>query len=261
MIAAHATTARRRARSRGGFTLLELILAMGIAAMISLSIYLTFSSAYRARSTILRASGPAHEAAIALDLIEADLANVLPPADTSATTDSSGTTSGSGTTTALFGPMVGEQSGGGTGATDELSFFAIGRDPTRVVDNKIQTPTDVFAEGVRQVAFGVAPGPDGRPALMRRVIRNVLASSAATPEEEPLAGGVQSLIFEYYDGSDWTDTWNSDDQGYLLPLAVRVTLTIAIDDPRNPGQTYQMTRLIPISCASATALANRGTTS
>lgn len=59
-----------------------------------------------------------------------------------------------------------------------------------------------------------------------------------------------SIQFQYHDGYDWTDTWDSATSG--LPIAVKITLTIADATDEsfdaielNSDNTFEMTVRIP----------------
>lgn len=234
-------TGRPHARPscRGGFTLLELIIAMAIAATIALVLYSTLTTAYKARGSALNQTTSMREAAIALDLIEADIENAIVPRPEP--TPPAGR---------MGGPMYGE--------ADSLEFYTLGRDVQTTTGTAAAT-SDVFADGVRQILFSISTD-NGTNVLNRGVQRNVLATTTAEFEDEPLAGDVTALAFKYYDGTQWLETWHSEDEGDLLPLAIEVSIDITTKDPRTGGgdKVYHMTRVVPIACADATALAERG---
>ena len=75
---------------------------------------------------------------------------------------------------------------------------------------------------VRRVRFFVDEDDSGVPGLMRGLTNNLLASS--TPEEnvQVLCRSVGSFQVRYYDGGEWTDSWDSTDRGDVLPKAVRL---------------------------------------
>lgn len=51
---------------------------------------------------------------------------------------------------------------------------------------------------------------------------------------EPLAPEVQSIEFEYFDGQQWVDEWDSDAMGGL-PVAIRLALALAPDETSKRG--------------------------
>ena len=84
--------------------------------------------------------------------------------------------------------------------------------------------------------------------LTRSLVRNLLPTSAVTPEDERLVPDVSNLAFEFFDGSTWADAWDSTQNEDLLPLAVRVTLAIRSVDSAGVARDYTMSRTIPIAC-------------
>jgi type II secretion system protein J len=215
----------RRGRAAGGFSLLELVLAMGVTAMLALALYTAMHVALRARKSAQAAVEPTRAGAVAADIIGRDLDNVPPP------------------TGILAGPFVGTHAtaptaGGGDG--DDLQFYTLGKD-----EPADDTPLD---EGVRKVELTISTDYDP-PALVRRVTRNLLASTEPLVNEEVLCRNVRSFSLTYYDGYAWQDSWDSTGDN-VLPLAVAMTLQIndpAATDPLSaPPRT--VTRVFPIAC-------------
>lgn len=63
--------------------------------------------------------------------------------------------------------------------------------------------------------------------LVRAVTRNLLPTLDGEVDEQYLMSGLDNIAFEYYDGSYWTDTWDSTTSTNPLPAAIRVTLEFA----------------------------------
>jgi len=75
--------------------------------------------------------------------------------------------------------------------------------------------------------------------------------------EQMLSDQVVAIQFQYHDGYDWTDTWDTSTAG--LPIAVKITLTIAdaADESydtveMNSDNTFEMTVRIPTAEAVST---------
>ena len=93
--------------------------------------------------------------------------------------------------------------------------------------------------------------------LARRVQTRAVASTSASSGisdtqsgEQLLSDQVVAIQFQYHDGYDWTDTWDSATSG--LPIAVKITLTIADATDEsfdaielNSDNTFEMTVRIP----------------
>lgn len=220
------SVSRRHAR-RHGFTLIELILSMGIVAMISASLYAAMRTAFKARASAEAQVVGMRPAAVILDLIQADFDSIVPPGPTSAAT-------------VLSSGFVGYSLGSAAEAADSVTFFALGRggqlNPTSV---------DPLADGIRQVEF-VLQTTGGKRALVRRVRRNILATTTAEPVDEVLARNVKSFAVRYFDGSHWTTGWDSLSLNNALPTAVNIEVVLNEPTLRDPTKPYRMTRLIPI---------------
>jgi len=63
--------------------------------------------------------------------------------------------------------------------------------------------------------------------LVRSVTRNLLCTSVPDVDDQYLLGGIQSLQLSCYDGSQWYDTWDTTDGNTNLPVAVRVRIRLA----------------------------------
>jgi type II secretion system protein J len=70
--------AARTAR-RGGFTLLELLVAMAMVAILAVSLYASIQITFRAQKRAEAAVAPARTAQLALEMIGADLTNAMSP--------------------------------------------------------------------------------------------------------------------------------------------------------------------------------------
>lgn len=100
----------------------------------------------------------------------------------------------------------------------------------------------------------------GRRVQSRAVAVGTTANGIADTQsgEQMLSDQVVSIQFQYHDGTDWSETWDSSTLG--LPIAVQITLTIADPSDENydnivvdSTNTYQMTVRIPTSEAPTTA--------
>src|SRR5438552_14961304 len=110
---------------RRGFSLLELVLAMAMSAMLALSLYTAMNVAFRAKRSAAAAVAPARTASLAADLVAQDLQSVLPP------------------TGNLRGPFTGTHQPGGGGDADSVEFYSIGRDA--------QLLNSPLGEGMRKI--------------------------------------------------------------------------------------------------------------
>ncbi len=213
---------------KAGFTLLEVILAMAMAATLVLTLHAGMNIALRARRQTAELTTAVRTATIAMEMLSHDLESVALPGDH------------------LAGPFLVIAD---PGAAASLDFFAVSTEPSA-------QPGEAPVEGIHHVMLAVRPDPVP-PALVRRTVENLLAPIEKAPREEILCRGVRSLTFSCYDGSDWKDSWDSSVEESSVPLAVRITLEL--DDPSSASGILAMTRIIPISVkAPPTATADAG---
>jgi type II secretion system protein J len=191
----------RSSRPRGGFTLIEVLVA-GVVTAFVLGVIATSLAQVSKAKHLGRERFNAHlRADAALNAMRRDIASVIRADDLFFTrlliTDGLVRTEG--------GPMD----------RDEIVVFNTRLRPARSLDFR--------GEGMEyETQYRVAEDEFG-PALWQRrdamMDEFPLGGGVATP----LADGVISLLIEAYDGDRWHDQWDSDEQG--LPLAVRVTVT------------------------------------
>jgi type II secretion system protein J len=213
---------RRRSE---GFTLLELVVAMFMAALLALALFTAMHIAIRAKRSAANAVEPTRAAAIAADLIRHDFENVLPPNGI------------------LAGPLVGTHQGGGAGSdNDTIDFYSLESD---------SPASDApLSEGIRKIELAIT-NDGGSPALVRRVTRDLLSSTGdASAEQEIIARNVRGFSLRYYDGTNWQTDW---DTTTLNVLPVAVLIVVDLNDPgagnAPSAQPRRATRVVALSCA------------
>jgi prepilin-type N-terminal cleavage/methylation domain-containing protein len=202
-----------------GFTLLELILAMAMTAMLAMSLYASLRTAFRARDSATAMVEPVRDAQMAMDLVGRDLENALPPKGI------------------LAGAFEGTDGGATVG--DTLEFFAI----RSGVDDNDPTKND----GICKIDLDVEPLPDGTQALVRRTTRNLLSQQQIIPDPEVLCRNVVVFDIQYFAEDVWNTEWDSTQQNDTLPAVVQVTLQV-----HKPGSDaandYHMIRTFTLPC-------------
>jgi prepilin-type N-terminal cleavage/methylation domain-containing protein len=202
-------TACRVPIARRGFTFLELILAMSMAAMLALTLHMSMNIAFRSRNIVTNQTEAPRQAAIALDLISDDFQAALVP------------------TSKMSSPFVG-QSSASAGAAISFSRCAASGVPRLVL---LETRTDGGSTAiVREESPGALSATSAQAVTSARLLRNV-----------------RSFGVRYYDGTDWIDSWNSDDYEGKLPPAVEVSVELMQPDPTDPRHGYRMSRIIPLT--------------
>ncbi|MEY4686390.1 MAG: hypothetical protein RIR76_413 [Verrucomicrobiota bacterium] len=191
-----------RARRRG-FTLLELIIATAVGAVVLVVIQTTFFSALRLHNTTHARLAEDQSVQRAAGIIRRDLAGLVLP-------------------------------GGASGMARELSSAGETLTPADSLGERV-TPDIYTSSGridgwtpfgdLQAVAYFLAPsGQGGRGRnLVRAVTRNLLPVQEAVPEDQVILGDVDSAALSYFDGTAWTDSWESADT-QTLPVAFRFSI-------------------------------------
>ena len=194
------------------FTLIEMILAIGVAAMVLIAVNTALFASLRLRDAtqnVVDAAAPLDQA---VSFIRRDLQCVVTPTN--------------GTTKVLSGSFrAGNISSAGVPesvavemftATGTLSDKAPWADIQRVT-YELKQPTDRNAVGRD---------------LYRSVARNLLTLTTPDVQDQLMLSGVQDIKFTCFDGAVWQDTWDTTGVTSTvtnLPLAVRVDILMAGD--------------------------------
>ena len=207
-------TLKRGLRTRRAFTLLELLVALFIVALIMAGLAASLRIAFRAKAGCEAAVAPVQRVDVVLSFLQRDMESALAP---------------TGTLASAFQGIQGD------GGNADVLFDAAADAPPQVA---MQTD-------IRQIEYLVEADGDDH-LLVRSVTSNLLAPITPNPDQEIICRGVQSFTVQYYDGSDWYDTWDSTTQQNALPVAVQITLDL---DGTPPDKTpLHITRLIQLPC-------------
>lgn len=204
-----------------GFTLLEMLVAIALMALVAGSLYGGLYAGFKAHRSTAAALYPVRGASLTMDLLRQDFDAALRP------------------TGVLSGAFSGLS---GTGV-DTLSFYSC----ANVAGDR------ELASDVRRVDLAVETPPgETQPVLMRRITANLMAISNPVVREQVLCRHVRTFHLRYFDGSLWQDNWDSAAQGDILPLAVEVTLEFSRNgDSLDADQLYRMSRVYPLRCGRA----------
>jgi type II secretion system protein J len=197
-------------RANRGFTLVELLMASVVGAIVLLVISGTYFNALKLYNATNEQVDSDLVLQRALGLVQSDLSGLLLPK----------------------GVLSGQFQ---TAPTQSLTqdFSDTRLSPDIYTTSGVVNGWNPFSEA-QVVAYFIAPANDGTGTknLVRAVTRNLLPSQTPTTDQKVLLSGVTDAEFDYYDGSEWTDTWDST-VTYTLPQAVRFSLRLAA---RNTGQ-------------------------
>lgn len=251
------STTAQRGRQPRGFTLLEVIVALAVVALIAAALFASLSVAFRAKQSAERHLGAIRQARVVMDLLGRDLQAALPP------------------TGILAGAFIAQADVTGP-EMDTLEFFCAAppgpavegaADVQRVLlslmtpeefDQPITEPDTINAQ---EHGPALRPGSstgEGRYLLVRSVTRRLLAPVTPQPSRQVIARHVRTFAVRLYDGSQWLDTWDSTTVDNTLPLAVEITLTM--DAPAGAAgktaqsQPYTLVRIYPLACATEAGL-------
>jgi type II secretion system protein J len=210
------------------FTLIELILGIGIMAIVMIAMNAVFFSALRLRERTDEAVDESLPIQQTLTVLRRDLQGAMPPA--------------------ADGILSGDFKVGGV----------VSLGVSQPVDIELYTTTGVLRESepwseVQRVTYQLrlpvnrgAPGQD----LVRSVTRNLLATVTPQTEDQRMMGGVESIRFSCYDGGMWYDTWDST-LTTNLPSAVRVRILLA-SPPGGGGAARPIEILVPLDSQTRT---------
>jgi general secretion pathway protein J len=186
-----------------GFTLLELLIATAVGAVVLIVIQTTFFGALRLHNTTHERIDSDLVLHRSLSIIRRDFSGLMMPGGTLAgqlqTTNFSSLNEGS------YGERVTPEIYTNSGKIDGWNPFS----------------------EVQMVAYylaGAAGDNDGKD-LVRVVTRNLLPVQDSVPEEQILLHGVESATLAFYDGSGWVDNWDSTETS-MLPRALKLSITM-----------------------------------
>jgi prepilin-type N-terminal cleavage/methylation domain-containing protein len=263
-------------RRRHGFTLLELLVALFIGAILTVVLFQSLNVANLARNSTERAIAPSRTAQIALDMLRTDLSNVPPvQSATDSTKPATLATMFSGQQesdargheadvldfcTLSDGPLWPQSqsylnSGGGLGGIAGGGGNGMGAPAQQYGTNGNWVPQSEC----KQVEITIdQPNGSNDFCLVRRVWNNVQTLNpnfdVTNPDqEEVICRGVESFTVQYYDGYEWLDYWDSTQQDNQIPVALQITMEI--DPPagttdRN-AQPKKYTQVIQLPCSNA----------
>jgi len=195
-------------RGRHGFTLMELVLALGVSAIVLAAVSGVFFSAVRLRDRAAQAVDEELPVQRALSTLQRDLQDAMPPSTN--------------------GVLSGDFKVGSVSSLGENQPVAI----------ELYTTTGALHENVpwgdvQRVTYELRATATGQD-LIRSVTRNLLATITPAPEDQWLLGNVASVDFDCYDGTQWRNTWDTTMSDTNLPVAVRVRIQMAGGTPNQP---------------------------
>lgn len=236
-----------------GFTLLEVVLALVVGAIVLLALGSSLKVAFGARESANRVVTKSLVQTTVADTFRQDIQAVARPRGV------------------LTGGFFGYDEIYGAADADELLLRITV--PRRIV-NRAEDPAvrrsfgrlavaeaqsdEALAADILQVEYaleeqdvldrdGTRTG-DVTLALVRREYHNLLSPVELEPRNRVLLTGVQSLKFQYYDGIDWVDGWEPT-ESLPLPYAVRIICELSEAE----GDVLTQIVRLPVAYANRTA--------
>lgn len=215
-------------RTQDAFTLIEMLLALAVSAIVLAGIGSVFYSAMRLRertTALLDSTAPLSHA---LDILRRDLKGALPP----------------------NGGMAGDFRSGalsiGLGQNYGLDFSTT----TGVIDDN--SPWGDVQEVIYELRDPVTRNSSGGKDLVRAVSRNLLSTTALEWDEQLLLSNVETLEFYSYDGYEWLSSWDTSLNETNLPSAVMVRIQLAGEDRVQDSRRQPFEMIVPLVCQSRT---------
>jgi type II secretion system protein J len=196
------------------FTLLELLLAVAVFAIVLAAVHTVFFSAFKLRKRTTDAIERSLPLQQTLAIIKRDLANLVPPGGAlSGSLQSTPTITTNASGVSISG-LLGRQNG-------PLFFTAAG-----IVDDYAP-----WGE-IERVSYYLATPTNDTPGmdLFRSVARNLLPVSQDETDDQFLMSGVDAIYFQFHNGTAWEDNWDSTEMDSAtgltnnLPKAIKVEL-------------------------------------
>jgi type II secretion system protein J len=214
------------------FTLIEMILAIGVAAMVLIAVNTALFASLRLRDAtqnVVDAAAPVDQT---VSFIRRDLQCVVTPTN--------------GTSKVLSGSFrAGNISSAGVSESAAVEMFtATGALSANSPWADIQRVT----YELKQPNDRNAVGRD----LYRSVVRNLLTLTTPDVQDQLMLSGVQDIKFTCFDGAVWQETWDTTGLTSTetnLPLAVRVDIQMA---GKNAATAQAIELVVPIDAQART---------
>lgn len=215
----------RSAHAASAFTLMEMMLALAVSAIVVAAIGGVFYSALRLRNSAVAAldeGAPVHQA---LAFLRRDLQNALPP---------TGFTVGN--------LSVGSSSDGMLQNAGIEVFTSTG-----------SVKADSQFGDIQEVGYELRPATQpGRGSDLFRIVNRNLLATTPQYEEQFLMGNVQSMEFSCYDGTTWLSSWDATMGNTNLPFAVKVVLKLAAQNNSGDQGREPIEMVVPMVALART---------
>jgi general secretion pathway protein J len=222
----------------GGFTLIEMMLAIVIFSIVLSAIHMVFYGAIQLRNKTTEQIERSLPLQQTLTIIQRDLANLVLPGGT------------------LFGQLQTTQTGSSTNALDVLN-------PVNDAIPGQSSPAFYTASGliqddlpwgeIERVSYSLMAPTNNTPgkALVRTVLRNLVPTLQEQPETQTLMSGVDTIRFSFYDGVQWREYWDSTIETNKLPLGIKMELQLT-GEPGSRSVNTPVELVVPVILLAGT---------
>jgi prepilin-type N-terminal cleavage/methylation domain-containing protein len=216
-----------REEKNAGFTIIEVILAVTMAAMILSAVYGAYHMIVKTTMNYSKVSNVYQTARITLDTLAKEIGGAYQP---------------------LFGEegkmFVGADEWYGGMENDSLGI---------VTTTSIKGEEEWIGYDSFEVRYYLGRGTDNGFLFMETSPYFDLEDPFGKREEVILAENIRSLDFKYFNGIDWVDTWGgeeataaageSDEEIPILPYGVKITISIGVEGEKKPKRFSVVTSL------------------
>jgi len=218
-----------------GFTLLEILIALAVSAIVLLAIQTVFFGALRLHRTTTEQLNASLSLERTLSTVRHDIDGLMVPGSVLA--GSLQTTPTSTLTDDHFGDRISPDFYTSSGKIDGWNPFA----------------------DVQMVTYYLTPATDGsgNKNLLRAVTRNLLPAQETTSEAQTLLEGVAQATFTFFDGTQWTDTWDSTATS-TLPSAIKLSVVLAAQAGQATPDPIEL--VLPVLVQTTTSQTEAGST-
>jgi len=224
------TSGRALARSRrptAAFTLIEMLLALAVSAIVLAGVGGVFFSGMRLRERTLALLDQTAPLQQTMGYLRRDLQGALPP-------DVMAGDFKIGSINSAIGQSVGLQFTTTTGI--------IGDD----------APWSELQQVTYELRDPVSPTNGAGRELFRTVTHNLLATGLPDYNEQFLLGNIESIDWQGFDGTDWRDLWDTSLSDTNLPMAVRIRLHLVPEPGVDPREQQPFELVVPVLTQSRT---------
>jgi prepilin-type N-terminal cleavage/methylation domain-containing protein len=213
-------------RRKKAFTLLEVMAATVMIAVLAGSLYSTLHTGFQARRSATESLAPVRSANMAMEFLRQDFDGAVPPNGI------------------LKGAFTGQSLVDGAGRpSDAVTFYNAAPAVMEV---------NFLAGDIQKIELFCQPDPGGTgQLLLRRVTRNLLSPVLLQIEPEVIARNVNAFRLRYYNGVDWEDMWDSTVMDSTLPTAVEITLVMAGNSQRGNAAGPIVRSVILLQCGES----------